>query len=94
MFSRELRQDKKCNFDNVVSIHSLSTDPTMGNLFGSVITTNNDVMASIFRNIRSSYGARTKVHVTATCNGRFSELQAGLGLCRFKKHGGTSSETG
>jgi dTDP-4-amino-4,6-dideoxygalactose transaminase len=52
---------------------------------GGIITTNDDNLAEIFRNIRSSYGARKVLKVKATCNGRFSEIQAGIGLNILKK---------
>lgn len=54
-------------------------------LDGGIIATNSNHRADIFRNIRSSYGVRDKVDVLATCNGRFSELQAGLAMIFFKK---------
>jgi hypothetical protein len=52
---------------------------------GGIIGTNNDSLAETFRNIRSSYGVRNVRKVKATCNGRFSEIQAGLGLGLLKK---------
>ena len=47
---------------------------------GGVIVTNDPIFADRCRNIRSSYGAPKVVSVVATCNGRFSEYQAGRGL--------------
>jgi dTDP-4-amino-4,6-dideoxygalactose transaminase len=52
---------------------------------GGIIGTNNDSLAETFRNIRSSYGVRNVRKVKATCNGRFSEFQAGLGLELLRK---------
>ena len=47
---------------------------------GGAIATNDPELAEKYRNIRSSYGTRRKLDVVATCNGRFSEFQAGVGL--------------
>ena len=46
----------------------------------AVILTADNELARIYRNIRSSYGARKTVSVMATVNGRVSEYQAGLAL--------------
>ncbi len=56
-----------------------------GCLTGAIIMTNKKKWADIFRNIRSSYGVIKPVDVKATCNGRFSELQAGLAHIAFNK---------
>jgi len=47
---------------------------------GAVLLCDCDSMAEKFRNMRSSYGINKTVSVKATCNGRFSEHQAGLYL--------------
>ena len=47
---------------------------------GGLICTDDSSLAEVFRNIRSSYGARQELRVNATCNARFSELQAAIGL--------------
>lgn len=47
---------------------------------GGCIATNDGDLAERLRNIRSSYGVRTPVHVERTANGRMSEAQAALGL--------------
>jgi len=47
---------------------------------GGAVLTNDDEFADAIRNVRSSYGLRKQVSVPATVNGRFSELQAALGL--------------
>ena len=46
----------------------------------AAILTADATLAEKYRNIRSSYGARQIVDVTATANGRVSEFQAGLAL--------------
>ena len=70
------------NFENAISVYSLGSGTLVQ---GGIITTNDDNFAEIFRNIRSSYGARQAIKVKATCNGRFSEIQAGIGLNILKK---------
>ena len=70
------------NFENAISVYSLGSG-TLAQ--GGVITTNDDNLAEIFRNIRSSYGTRKAMKVKATCNGRFSEIQAGIGLNILKE---------
>lgn len=47
---------------------------------GGCICTNDDVLASRLRNIRSSYGAGKIVPVVKTSNGRMSEAQAAIAL--------------
>jgi len=71
------------NFENAISVYSLGSGTLVQ---GGIITTNDDNLAEIFRNIRSSYGARKVLKVKATCNGRFSEIQAGIGLNILKKY--------
>ncbi len=46
----------------------------------ATILTADATLAEKYRNIRSSYGARQIIDVTATANGRVSEFQAGLAL--------------
>jgi len=70
------------NFENAISVYSLGSGTLVQ---GGIITTNDDNLAEIFRNIRSSYGTRKAMKVKATCNGRFSEIQAGIGLNILKK---------
>jgi len=70
------------NFENAISVYSLGPGTLVQ---GGIIATNDDNLADIFRNIRSSYGARKALKVKATCNGRFSEIQAGLGLIMLDK---------
>lgn len=47
---------------------------------GGCITTNNDELAEILRNLRSSYGRRKDVPIPINANGRFSEFQAAFCL--------------
>jgi len=71
--------------DNLVLVLSLSDAlNTKSDLYSGIICTNNNYLSHIFRNIRSSYGVEETVSVIASCNGRISEGQAGLGL-RFLK---------
>lgn len=51
---------------------------------GGCICTNDDALAARLRNIRSSYGAGTPVHVSRTANGRMSEAQAAIALLSLK----------
>lgn len=69
----------------VIIVSSFATSVSLGSLQVGVIATQNAELANRFRNIRSSYGAREIVDVLATCNGRFSELQAGIGLRSLSK---------
>jgi dTDP-4-amino-4,6-dideoxygalactose transaminase len=71
--------------DQVVTLFSFGPQSLLSTLQGGAIATDNDDWAARFRNTRSSYGARQKVDVKATCNGRFSELQAGLGIRSLAK---------
>lgn len=47
---------------------------------GGFVATNDDELAEIIRNMRSSYGHRKKVEIPVYCNGRFSEAQAAMAL--------------
>lgn len=47
---------------------------------GAVLLFNSDELAERARNVRSSYGVRKQVPVFVTCNGRYSEAQAGTVL--------------
>lgn len=85
VFSEKFPDKKICKNENTVVVFSLDSDSHLSTLEGGVIVTNDDNLAKVFRNIRSSYGSREKVKVIATCNGRFSELQAGLGLLGLER---------
>lgn len=64
----------------VVTVFGFGPQQILTTSQGGAIATSDDELAERFRNIRSSYGTRHKVDVKATCNGRFSEFQAGVGL--------------
>ncbi len=80
------------SFGSATSDYAVHPDPSVTTLFsfgknrpittieGGAIATNNEELAHRLRNIRSSYGVVTTASVLATCNGRFSEAQAGLGI--------------
>ena len=73
---KKLIQIKKLIKSGSDVILSLDTAKETHSLGGAVILTDNNKYAHKFRNIRSSYGVLQKEEVIATCNGRFSELQA------------------
>jgi len=69
------------NFEHYVAIVNLKEAFDVDYDFeGAVLFCDDDVLAEKFRNMRSSYGINRVVGVKATCNGRFSEFQAGLYL--------------
>lgn len=53
---------------------------------GAAVRSNDKFIAEKLRNIRSSYGAREKLSIPFTGNGRMSEIQAGLVSCALKVH--------
>lgn len=65
---------------HVITVHSFGPGQILTTLQGGSVATSNDDFAHRFRNIRSSYGVRETRRVKATCNGRFSEFQAGIGI--------------
>lgn len=76
-----------CHVDNqpvggngVAEIFSFHATKVLSCAEGGCITTNNSGLADHLRNIRSSYGVKTRVDVNRTTNGRMSEFQAALGL--------------
>ncbi len=79
-FEIQSRQEASSPHPSVTTVYSFSGERSVTTLQGGAIATNDNALAERFRNVRSSYGVRQKVDVTATCNGRFSEFQAGLGL--------------
>jgi len=92
--TREVSLDLK----NVVTVHSFDETKILSTGKGACVSTDDRDLAEAFRNIRSSYGAKKLVKVPVTINGRFSELQAGIGLWslhnqeKFKKHNKEISE--
>lgn len=72
--------DSKIKPENVVTVFSFGPEQMLSTLQGGAIATRRNDLAHRFRNIRSSYGVREPRQVKATCNGRFSEFQAGVGI--------------
>lgn len=70
---------------NVVTVYSFATGQLVDTLQGGAIATSDPELAERFRNTRSSYGMRKNVDVKVTCNGRFSEFQAGAGIVGLTK---------
>lgn len=70
---------------NVVTIFSFDSSKILSCNGGGCVVTNDEVLARKIRNIRSSYGAGPFEKVPVTANGRFSELQAGIGLWSLSK---------
>ncbi|MCA9061496.1 MAG: aminotransferase class I/II-fold pyridoxal phosphate-dependent enzyme [Planctomycetaceae bacterium] len=66
--------------DRVTVIANFSNPSVVNCLEGGAICTNDDHFADLARNIRSSYGVESVIPVVATCNGRFSEVQAAMGI--------------
>lgn len=76
-----LDDDVGVSGDNI-SATVFSFDPTkiISTSGGGCVVTSDGYLARKIRNIRSSYGAGELVKVPVTANGRFSEMQAALGL--------------
>jgi dTDP-4-amino-4,6-dideoxygalactose transaminase len=62
------------------TVFSFQSSRLLATMEGGCVATDDDHQAAVLRNIRSSYGAGRPTPVPVTANGRFSELQAGLGL--------------
>lgn len=62
------------------TVFSFEDEYLVGTQHGGCVATSDGELAAILRNVRSSYGAGEPRRVPVTANGRFSELQAGLGL--------------
>ncbi|MFT5050481.1 MAG: dTDP-4-amino-4,6-dideoxygalactose transaminase [Chlamydiales bacterium] len=62
------------------TLFSFQSSRLLSTMEGGCLATDDDHFAAVLRNIRSSYGAGAPTAVPVTANGRFSELQAGLGL--------------
>ncbi len=73
----------------IATVYGFGPRQILSTMQGGAIATSDDGLAERFRNIRSSYGMRQKVDVVATCNGRFSEYQAGMGLRSLERLAGT-----
>ncbi|NND97230.1 MAG: hypothetical protein HKN47_07870, partial [Pirellulaceae bacterium] len=70
--------------DRVVTVYGFGPHQIVSANQGGAIAVSDNQLAERYRNIRSSYGTRSKVDVKATCNGRFSEFQAGVGIASFQ----------
>jgi len=64
-------------------IFSFGADNILNAAEGGLACTNDDELAAVLRNLRSSYGRRKNVPIPVNANGRFSEFQAGLALLSF-----------
>lgn len=73
-------QGKAIGGFGLCEIFSMHATKVLSCTEGGCITTNDDCLATIIRNIRSSYGRDRIVPVSITANARFSELQAAFGL--------------
>lgn len=62
------------------TLFSFQSARLLSTMEGGCLATDDAHFAAVLRNIRSSYGAGEPTPVPVTANGRFSELQAGLGL--------------
>lgn len=76
-----------CSYNGVTAgqfgdleVFSFHSDNMLNSLEGGCICTNDDTLAELIRNIRSSYGIRKPMTVSLTGNGRMSEAQAALAL--------------
>lgn len=68
----------KANRSNFIEIFTFHESTFINGTDGACVRTNDKILAEKIRNIRSSYGAREKVKIPFTGNGRMSEIQAGL----------------
>lgn len=78
----DIRNIKYCNsadFSNIVTVVELGSSQAISSNCACILV-NNDHLAELYRNIRSSYGMRKLAEVNATANGRVSEFQAGIAI--------------
>lgn len=66
--------------DSVPRVFSLHATKVLSATEGGCVATDDDDLAALLRNMRSSYGAGAPVAVPVTANGRMSEAQAAVGL--------------
>ena len=92
-FGSEIEHELVSKDPNVITVINLSRENLLSTDQGGAIATNDNELAEIFRNIRSSYGARAQKTVNATANGRFSEFQAGIGIESLSMFDQAKSET-
>jgi dTDP-4-amino-4,6-dideoxygalactose transaminase len=74
------RQGKRITRPDRATLFSFQSARLLSTMEGGCLATDDAHFAAVLRNIRSSYGAGEPTPVPVTANGRFSELQAGLGL--------------
>lgn len=67
-----------------VSIFSFGQANILNSGEGACVCTDDDELAEVIRNIRSSYGVRRQVSIPFTGNGRMSEAQGGMALASLK----------
>ncbi|MGB7346538.1 MAG: DegT/DnrJ/EryC1/StrS family aminotransferase [Pirellulaceae bacterium] len=82
-FACESKAAHVISHPSVVTVFGFGPRAILSTSQGGAVATTNEEIAQRCRNIRSSYGARRSIQVTATCNGRFSEFQAGVGLINY-----------
>lgn len=70
---------KIANFGSI-EVFSFHATKVLSATEGGCICTNDSIIASRLRNIRSSYGAGKQIPVVKTSNGRMSEAQAAIAL--------------
>lgn len=76
----------------LLEIFDFSDRSSINGGIGAAVKSNNKLLAEKLRNIRSSYGAREKLSIPFTGNGRMSEFQAGLIRLALKDHIDFSSQ--
>ncbi len=79
-FGISAQQRLVADHPDVVTVFSFGPEKILSTWQGGAIAVSDGRLAEKFRNIRSSYGVREPMRVRATCNGRFSEFQAGVGI--------------
>jgi dTDP-4-amino-4,6-dideoxygalactose transaminase len=82
-----VREDRRIPRPDQTTLFSFQSSRLLSTMEGGCLATDDDHFAAVLRNIRSSYGAGTPTAVPVTANGRFSELQAGLGLWGLERIG-------
>ncbi len=75
-----MRGGRQITRPDQTTLFSFQSTRLLSTMEGGCLATDDDHFAAVLRNIRSSYGAGEPTAVPVTANGRFSELQAGLGL--------------
>lgn len=86
IIGQEYKNIKQGGFGNVQIFSFNEKSSILNGSDGACVATNDDILAARLRNIRSSYGARQKVDIPYTGNGRMSEIQAGLILLSIEEY--------